>query len=66
MVNGQWSIVGINYDNFQKVNGKLLATKIILDASDIFDINIEIDYSEIKVGEELEFPFNISKKYNKI
>ena len=66
MVNGQWSMVGINYDNFQKVNGKLLATKIILDASDIFDINIEIDYSEIKVGEELEFPFNISKKYNRI
>lgn len=58
--------IKINYDNFQKVNGKLLATKIILDASDIFDINIEIDYSEIKVGEELEFPFNISKKYNRI
>ena len=29
-------------------------------------LNIEIDYSEIKVGEKLEFPFNISKKYNRI
>ena len=56
----------INYDNFQEINGKLLPTKIILDASDIFDLNIEIDYSEIKVGEKLEFPFNISKKYSRI
>ena len=62
----QLSAVSVKYDNFQDVNGRLLPTKIILDASDIFDINIEIDYSEIKVGEELEFPFNISKKYNRI
>lgn len=65
-VNGQQSTVGIDYDNFQEVNGKLLPTKIIVDAGNIFNLNIEIDYSEIKVGEELEFPFNISKKYNKI
>lgn len=58
--------IKIKYDNFQEVNGRLLPTKIILDAGDIFDINIEIDYSEIKVGEKLEFPFNISKKYNRI
>lgn len=56
----------INYDNFQEINGKLLPTKIILDAGDIFDLNIEIDYSDIKVGEKLKFPFNISKKYSKI
>ena len=56
----------INYDNFQEINGKLLPTKIILDTNDEFDINIEIDYSEIKAGEKLEFPFNISKKYSRI
>ena len=56
----------INYDNFQEINGKLLPTKIILDAGDIFDLNIEIDYSDIKAGEKLEFPFNISKKYSRI
>ena len=56
----------IHYDNFQEINGKLLPAKIILDTKDGFDINIEIDYSEIKVGEKLEFPFNISKKYSKI
>lgn len=65
-ISSQLSAVSINYDNFQEVNGSLLPTKIILDAGDIFDIDIEIDYSEIKVGEKLEFPFNISKKYNKI
>ena len=65
-VSGQRSAISVKYDNFQEVNGRLLPTKIILDAGDIFDINIEIDYSEIKVGEKLEFPFNISKKYNRI
>ena len=64
--NSQQLIIKINYDNFQKINGKLLPTKIILDAGDIFDINIEIDYSDIKVGEKLQFPFNISKKYSRI
>ena len=60
------STVSVNYDNFQEINGKLLPTKIILNFNEEFDINIEIDYSEVKIGEELEFPFNISKKFNKI
>ena len=64
--NGQQPTVIINYDNFQEINGKLLPTKIILDTNDEFDINIEIDYTEVKVGEKLEFPFNISKKYSRI
>ncbi len=66
MANSQQLIAKIYYDNFQKINGRLLPTKIILDAGDIFDINIEIDYSDIKVGEKLQFPFNISKKYSRI
>ena len=57
-------IIKINYDNFQEVNGRLLPTKIIIDAGGVLEL--EIDYSEIKVGEELEFPFNISKKYSRI
>lgn len=56
----------INYDNFQEINGKLLPTKITLDTKGEFDINIEMDYSEIKAGEKVEFPFNISKKYSRI
>ena len=65
-VNGQRSTVSVSYDNFQYVNGNLLPTKIILNANEDFDIKLEIDYSEVKVGERLEFPFNISKKINKI
>ena len=64
--NGQQPTVIINYDNFQEINGKLLPTKIILETDSDFNINIEIDYSEIKVGEKVEFPFNISKKYSRI
>ena len=66
MANSQQLIAKIYYDNFQEINGKLLPTKIILDTKDGFDLNIEIDYSEIKVGEKLQFPFNISKKYSRI
>ena len=65
-VNGQRSTVSVSYDNFQYVNGKLLPTKIILKTNEDFDINLEIDYSEVKTGEKLEFPFNISKKFKKI
>ena len=65
-VNGQRSTVSVIYDNFQEINGNLLPTKIILNANEDFDIKLEIDYSEVKVGERLEFPFNISKKFNKI
>ena len=60
------STVSVSYDYFQYVNGKLLPTKIILNTNEDFDINLEIDYSEVKTGEKLEFPFNISKKFKKI
>ena len=60
------STVSVSYDNFQEINGNLLPTKIILNANEDFDIKLEIDYSDVKVGERLEFPFNISKKFNKI
>ena len=65
-VNGQRSTVSVSYDNFQEINGNLLPTKIILNTNEDFDINLEIDYSEVKTGEKLEFPFNISKKFKKI
>ena len=63
---GSESTVSVSYDNFQYVNGKLLPTKIILNTNEDFDINLEIDYSEVKTGEKLELPFNISKKFKKI
>lgn len=55
----------LDYDNFQDINGRLVPTKIMFDYSSLSG-TIEIDYTEIKTGEELEFPFNISKKYDRI
>ena len=55
----------LDYDNFQDINGRLVPSKIIFEYSSLSGI-IEIDYTEIKIGEKLEFPFNISKKYDKI
>ena len=53
----------IRYDEFNDVNGKLVPSKIILENS---KFNVEINYSDIKVGEKLEFPFNISPKFEQI
>ena len=58
--------ISLLYDNFQEINGRLLPTKITIVANDNFGIDLEIDYSEIKVGEKSNFPFNISKKYDRI
>lgn len=55
----------LSYDDFKNVNNKLIPSKIIFEDSSLDGI-IEINYTDIKVGEKLEFPFNISKKYNKI
>lgn len=57
------STLGLNYNNFQNINDKLIPSKIIYEDN---ALTIEINYSDIKIGEKLEFPFNISKKYKKI
>ena len=59
------NILQLQYDNFQKINNKYLPTKIIIKLNSGEDVNIEIDYSEIKVGEKPSFPFNITKKYER-
>ncbi len=55
----------LSYDDFQNIDDKLIPSRIIFEDSSLDGI-IEINYTEIKVGEKLEYPFNISKKYNKI
>lgn len=55
----------ISYDDFQNVNNKLIPSKIIFEDSALDGI-IEINYTEIKAGEKLKYPFSIPKKYNKI
>lgn len=63
----------IKYDEFQNINGKLMPSKIFLEVAENqkirksgINFNIEINYSDIKVGEKLNFPFNISSKYEQI
>lgn len=58
--------INIQYDEFQKINGKLLPTRIILELNSGNEISLEINYSDVKTEENLDFPFNISKKYERI
>ena len=57
--------LGLDYDNFKNINGKLIPSKITFESSS-FTGRIEIDYTEIKIGEKVEFPFNVSKKYDRV
>lgn len=57
--------IELQYDNFQKIDGKYLPTKIRVKLNSGEDLNLEIEYSEIKVGEKTSFPFNITKKYER-
>ena len=57
--------IQLQYDNFQKIDGKSLPTEIRFKLNSGDDINLEIKYSEIKVGEKPSFPFNITKKYER-
>lgn len=66
--NGGWYCypgMRLGYDNFKDINGSLVPSKITFEHSSLSGI-IEIDYTEIKIGEKLDFPFNISKKYDRI
>lgn len=57
--------IEIRYNDFKNIEDKLIPSKIIFALSSRHSINVEIKYSDIKIGEEMEFPFNISKKYEK-
>ena len=74
MLNGN---IHLQYDDFQNINDRLIPTKIILGINETSEDNkntgqqnhkfsVEINYSDIKVGEKLSFPFNISSKFEQI
>ena len=63
--------IHIQYDAFQNIDGQLMPTKIVFDDNMSarplnYNIHVEINYSDIKKGEKLDFPFNISSKFEKI
>ena len=73
---GYYSIV-MKYDDFKNINGKLLPSRIIFEINEAsedykttrlqdYKFCVEINYSDIKTGEELSFPFNVSPKFEQI
>ena len=57
----------IKYDEYKNINGKLMPSKIIFEADEDQKFSVEINYSDIKTGEEkLDFPFNVSPKFEQI
>ncbi len=57
--------IELQYGEFQDVGGMLMPSKIYFELSFGEKVSLEINYSDIKTGEQLRFPFNISKKYDK-
>lgn len=58
--------IQFEYSDFVKVDDKYLPTSIIFNIQSDNDIKIEIKYSDILVGDKLDFPFNISDKFKRI
>lgn len=57
--------IEIQYGEFRDINGKLMPSKISFNLTSKHHIYIDIQYSDIRTGKKLNFPFNISKKYEK-
>ena len=63
--------IQIRYDAFQNIDGQLMPSKIVFDGNTNtkphdYKIHVEINYSDIKKGEKMDFPFNISSKFEQI
>ena len=57
----------INYDDFQKVDGKDIPSKIsLILMNSNSNIEIEVDYTRAEIPENLTFPFKIPKGYSSI
>lgn len=53
------------YNDFEDVNGQLIAKKWILKYKDDDKSYVEITFNNFKINEETSFPFRISSKYRK-
>jgi len=58
--------IELEYSDFEEVNGKYIPTKISIDIHGDFLLKAEISYSNIVVGDNIEFIFNVPKKYDRI
>lgn len=58
--------IELQYADFEEVNGKYIPTKISIDIHGDFYLKADITYSNIIVGDNIEFIFNVPKKYDRI
>lgn len=58
--------IQLEYSDFKNYNEKLLPSKIMFGLSSDNDIEVEINYSNVTVNEEIAFPFNITNKFERI
>ena len=58
--------IEIEYSDFQEVNNRYIPTKININIHGDFYLKANIVYSNITVGDNIEFTFNIPQKYERI
>lgn len=58
--------IDLEYSDFEEVNGKYIPTKINLHIHGDFYLKASISYSNIIVGENIEYKFTIPQKYERI
>lgn len=58
--------IEIQYSDFVKVNEKYIPTRIIINIHGDLSLKAIINYSNISVGDNIDFFFNVPKKYERI
>lgn len=58
--------IELEYSDFVKVNEKYIPTKIVVDIHGDFSLKATINYSNINVDDNIDFIFNVPKKYERI
>ena len=58
--------IHIEYDDFKEFDDRLMPSKIRFKLSSGHDVSVEINYSNVIVNEDVMFPFNITKKFDRI
>lgn len=58
--------IGLQYSDFEKVNGKYVPTKIKINIHGDTYLKVSIDYSNIIVNDNIDFYFNVPNKYDRI
>ena len=58
--------IEVQYSDFEEVNGKFIPTNISFYIHGDYYLKANINYSNIKVGDNIDFIFNVPKKYERI